>query len=177
MIDSIQKLKENIISTGSLERHLAGCTEEEILWIEKKYGGIFPESYKDIISLIGYDAGYLIDDNQWFFFVDQILQFLDDSKEANEEGILAGEKVNYFPDKFWPIFTIYYEDIHFIYMNGGVDCPVYIYETSEEPIIKLGWKSVWEWLDEIFRELSSYYRISSSLRRRANYNRINIHST
>jgi hypothetical protein len=117
MIDSIQKLKENIISTGSLERHLAGCTKEEILWVEKKYGGIFPESYKDIISLIGYDAGYLIDDNQWYFFVDQMLRIFEHFEESNEEAIEVGEKEIILPDKFWPIFTIYYEHIHFIYRN------------------------------------------------------------
>ena len=44
--------------------NLVGCTEEEIVCIENKYGGVFPSSYRDIISLIGYDAGYAIKSNR-----------------------------------------------------------------------------------------------------------------
>jgi SMI1 / KNR4 family (SUKH-1) len=168
MIRTIQDLKETIISTGaSLERQLAGCNQDEIIWLENKYGGSFPNSYKEIISLIGYDAGYLIDDNQCYFFVDQMICLVDGLKECIELDRAEGRDSKLLPDKFWPIYTIYNEEIDFIYLNGGIDCPVYVYSAGDDPEIRIGWHSIWDWMDLVFTESLYNYKASLLHKRRS----------
>jgi hypothetical protein len=74
MVHNIQQLKEKMIRRKIARgNNFVGCTEEEIVYIENKYGGTFPQSYREIISLIGYDAGYAFDDNLCGFFIDQMV--------------------------------------------------------------------------------------------------------
>ena len=173
MISTIHDLKENIISTGAaLERNLAGCSQDEIFYLENKYGGSFPKSYREIISLIGYDAGYLIDDNQCHFFVDQMISIVDDLKECFEADRAEGKYSKPLPNKFWPVYTIYNEEIDFIYLNDGIDCSVYIYSAGDDPEIRIGWNSVWEWMDLVLKESIHNYKASLLHKRRSEYIRI-----
>ena len=173
MISTIHDLKENIISTGAaLERHLIGCSQNEVILLENKYGGTFPQSYKEIISLIGYDAGYLIDDNQCYFFIDQMMRLVDSLKECIEVDLAEGIDSKPLPDRFWPIYTIYNEEIDFIYLNGGTDGSVYIYSAGDDPEIRIGWHSIWAWMDLVFKESLCNYKASLLHRRRSEYIRV-----
>jgi SMI1 / KNR4 family (SUKH-1) len=171
MIKTIQQLKEKMIWTRIARgNNFVGCTEEEIIYIENKYGGVFPSSYRDIISLIGYDAGYAFDDSQCGFFIDQMIDEIDSLKQCMEEDRTEGWELEPLPNNFWPIYQVYGAtgEINFIYLNSGVDCPVYRYFYGDNTSIEIVWDSVWSWIAAI---IPGYYR-SYYRGRQSKYKRI-----
>ena len=173
MITTIQQLKEKMIAARIARgNNLVGCTEEEIVYLENKYGGVFPSSYRDIISLMGYDAGYAINDSQCGFFIDQMIDEIDSLKQCIEEDRIEGWEVEPLPNNFWPIYQVYDAtgEINFIYLNSGVDCPVYRYFYGDSTSIEIVWDSVWSWMHTI---ILGYYH-SSHIGRQLKYIRIKI---
>jgi hypothetical protein len=174
MITTIEQLKETLIVSKAIwEDNFLGCTEEEIVYLENKYGGVFPSSYREIVSFIGYDAGYAFDDSLYGFFIDQMIDEIDSIKQCIEEDKAEGWDLDPLPNNFWPIYRVYggTDEIYFIYLNSGVDCAVYEYLYGDNTSIKVAWNSVWSWIEAI--RPGRNHR-SHSRRRRSKYTRIKI---
>ena len=66
MITNVEELKAELIARHiAYEDEICGCSEQEILEIEAKYGKL-PLSYRQIIGLIGHSAGFLIGDISFY---------------------------------------------------------------------------------------------------------------
>ena len=95
MITNVEELKAELIARHiAYEDEMCGCSEQEILEIEAKYGKL-PLSYRQIIGLIGHSAGFLAADTEFYVSldknIDQIIWINEDYLEFKKETIENNE--------------------------------------------------------------------------------------
>jgi hypothetical protein len=153
-VASIDELSSRFVLSykrfGWLVKDIQGCTEEEIMQVENKYGK-FPILYKEMIMKVGKGFGiprsYLGCD----FFMDDIIDVNDISEEPEPKN---PSDVVWRPENF---FAIYDNDkaMYFIFLNeNNYDSPVFVLDYDEEDlsqdsVLAKAYDSLWDWINDI----------------------------
>ncbi|MBN3961575.1 SMI1/KNR4 family protein [Nostoc sp. NMS8] len=161
MINNIQELKERLFTSGVVnnEQELQGCTPEEIAYIESNYG-VLPRTYREILGLLGHNAGKLVRGSEFEFYFDQLIKMNEWQQEIIIESIAEGEKCTRLPEKAFCICALH-GDPWFIIANGQDDCSVYFLH-DDGITIKESSKSVMDWIEALVEEVE--YLIKRGLR-------------
>lgn len=141
MNDRLDDFKNKLRDSGVVrENELRGCSPQEIIQLEKKYGKL-PTAYKQVMELLGKCSAGLVS-YEFDFHINEIISI-------NEEylSIFQEELENMNMDKnILLICSRYGDHFHFIWTNNECDdCPVFFW-LGEEDFIKLN-SSMWEWMD------------------------------
>lgn len=105
---------------------MKGVSEYEITTIEHQYGTL-PQAYKQILKLIGHKAGGLINQREFYFYLEEMLKINQDEAEIREELIEEGEDMSEYPPHiFFITERIQSAESRFILTNSDPeDSPVY----------------------------------------------------
>lgn len=158
MITNVAELKAELIARHiAYEDEMCGCSEQEILEIEAIYGKL-PQSYRQIIGLIGHSAGFLIGDISFYVStdedIDQIIAENEYILEVQEECIEnndmeAGDELLDIPKNRFFI-DAWSNNFYFVLTESKKrqeDSPIYVYDESGK--IRKEISSVWKWMDGI----------------------------
>jgi hypothetical protein len=171
MIRNIDDLVQELVIHKIAETHqLLGCTDQDIEQIEKRYGTL-PNSYKQIMSLLGRRAGKLVNRYEFVFYIDQVLNLNEEILETRRESILENEEILDLPENFFFITSRYGDNIEFLLTNMGDDSPVYGYGFPYSGVEKV-YSSVWEWLQSFIedaKDIIALVKDSSDMVKRYNY--------
>ncbi|WP_017326743.1 SMI1/KNR4 family protein [Synechococcus sp. PCC 7336] len=146
MINNINDLKEKLISRGiAQEYQLVGCSPQELIQIEEKYGQL-PTSYKQIMELLGRRAGKLVDRYEFDFYIDQIIKLNEDFLNLIQDEIEeTGLSKNIFL-----ICSRYGSNDEFILTEDGEDSPVFAINDNGD--VKQRFQSIWEWIESFIED-------------------------
>jgi hypothetical protein len=131
--DFIDEFIEKLIQSGAASFwSLRGCSESEILALEKHFGFKLPGIYRDYLSKMGHSPGKLFTGTdvsyKWLF---ELRDFLRKTLETDESGILLPENIFVFSSHQGYIY-------HFFYVVEGSDNPpVFGYKEGELIIKKI----------------------------------------
>lgn len=151
MIRDIHELKATLIQSGiAAEADLAGCSPEEIEGLERRYG-VLPDSYRQILALIGHGAGQLVDSAEFWIYADQIADIPEDIQEYLDEVRAEREEVPDIPPNAFFISARYGEYPHYVLTGGGPDSAVYRFNYDDATIAK-AFGSVWDWVEAFVKD-------------------------
>jgi hypothetical protein len=161
MIEDVQDLESTLIQSGIAAREdLVGCSPEEIAALEQRYGAL-PDSYRQILALIGHGAGLLVDDAEFWIYVDQIELIPEQIQEFLDEVRAEGGKVPDFPPNAFFISARYGEFPHYVLTGGGPDSAVYVYNYDDATITK-AFDSVWDWVEAFVKDTQFFMALAVS---------------
>ena len=141
MNDKLNDFKKKLLASGIVQEHqLVGCSSQELMELEQKYGKL-PASYKQVMKLLGKRPGPLVG-REWDFYIDDIREFNKDYQPIFQEEL---EEKNISKNIFI-VLGRYGEARHFIWANGESDSPVFRWPDDGE-IEEIN-SSVWEWMDD-----------------------------
>jgi hypothetical protein len=156
-VANIDELPSSFVSTfrrfGWLVNDIQGCTEEEIIQVENKYG-MLPILYKEMMMKVGKGFGISRGDAGCDFFMDDIIDVNYIAKELEPED---PSDIVWWPKDF---FAVYDNDraIYFILLNeDNYDSPVFVQDYDEEPlnqdsILVKAYDSLWDWINAILED-------------------------
>jgi hypothetical protein len=155
MIYNINDLKRELIDSGIAEDYeLVGASDLEINEIEMRYGYL-PDSYKQIMRLLGRRSGNLVDRGYSEFYIDQTPVFTEYVLEKKREALFEGDGVKEYSELPDNVFFVNADDQadykEFILTNTGRDSPVYGYGVPYGRVgeVKQLFSTVWEWVDSL----------------------------
>jgi hypothetical protein len=139
-------LKQRLLDSGiARPEEIRGCSQAEIAALEARFQRRFPTSYREVLSLIGHDAGRLVDRNEFAIRASDLDLGNSDAREVlgwmREDGIAVEAVVP--PDAFF-IAARQRDNPTFIIAGGGADSAVYRLEDdgTARPVAD----SVWDWI-------------------------------
>ena len=144
---SASALKTRLIASGiARPADIAGCTPEEIGQLERSHGR-FPDSYRDVLALIGHRAGRLVDDEEFWIYADQLEQVNAAGRQAildfAEDGMDLG-----IPDQAFFISARYRADYpHYLLTGEAADSRVWVLN-GDRGIVERAQPSVWLWIED-----------------------------
>lgn len=104
-----------------------GLSEVEILELEEQFGVVFPNAYKEFLSLFGKDSGHLL--KSYWVTVNKLALNKESALDASEDE-LSGQKVevkdNWFFFAQWQGYNFFF----FECMEGMEDPAVYMLDDS-----------------------------------------------
>jgi len=155
MIKNIQELRERLFTSGIVknEQELQGCTPDEITYIESKYG-VLPRTYREILALLGHNAGKLVSRSEFEFYYDQIIDHNKWRRQSLLESIAEGDECTTLPENAFCI-SARNGDPWFIIADGQDDCSVYFLHDDCITITEM-YTSVMDWI-EVFVEEAEYW--------------------
>lgn len=140
-------LRDRLIASGIAVRNdIDGCTPEEIARLERAYGR-FPDSYREVLGLIGHRAGRLVDDWEFWIYADQLVQVNEAAGQAirdfAEDGVVLG-----IPDEAFFISARYGADYpNYLLTGAAVDSPVWALNSDLGTVACIQ-PSVWSWIED-----------------------------
>lgn len=151
MIKNIQELRDRLFTSGIVknEQDLEGCNSEEIAYIESKYG-VLPRIYKEILGLLGHNAGKLVSRSEFEFYYDQIIEHNEWRRQSLLESIAEGDECTTLPDNAFCICARN-GDPCFIIADGQDDCSVYFLHDDCRTITKM-YTSVMDWIEVFVKD-------------------------
>ena len=136
------------------EKDIDGCSPEEITALETHYNVTLPQSYKDLLKLIGHRAGCLVNPQEFSIYIDQLYEandFVRNVLLTLDEDEDPDTPLPDMPEKFFVILARYGgDDIHFIYADGRTDDAVYRLLDSDE-IVRIS-PSIWDWIERFVKD-------------------------
>lgn len=161
MIRDIHELKAALIDGGiAREVDLAGCGAGEIDALEARYGAL-PDSYRQILALIGHGAGQLVDSAEFWIYMDQIDR-IPGQLQAYLDGVRAeGGDVPDIPPNAFFISARYGEHPHYVLTGGGADSVVYVFNYDDETVAK-AFDSVWDWVEAFVEDTRFFMALVAS---------------
>lgn len=162
MIKDIHELKSTLIQSGiAAEADLVGCTVGEIDALEQRYGAL-PDSYRQILALLGHGAGQLVDSAEFWIYVDQIDQIPEQIQEYQDMVRDEGGELPGIPPNAFFISARYGEYPHYVLTGGGPDSVVYVFNYDDETIAK-AFDSVWNWVEAFVKDTQFFMALGVSL--------------
>lgn len=151
-LSEIEQFQRRLLSSGTaLEYQIRGCTDEELESLESKYGHL-PESYRQIMLLVGRRAGKLVDRREFDFYIDQVIdlnKWWRSTENDDEEDSFE------LPENIFFISSRYGDHCNFVLTNQDQhDSPVYRWH--EDDSVSERYPSVWNWLKD-FEEEAKYW--------------------
>jgi hypothetical protein len=157
MVNTPDELKMSLISNNiATPEQIVGCESEDINSLEERYGSV-PDSYKQIMSLLGKEAGRLAFSGEFYFFMDDISRVNTNRLELLK-GVLEESGLG---TSVLIICSSMDGDDCFIHTNqegSTKDSPVFICREDRE--IEQIFSSVWEWIEmfiEDAKKLKSFW--------------------
>lgn len=151
-------LRETLIARGIAQaRDIAGLGQEEIGVLEALTGPM-PQSYREVLSLIGHRAGRLVDDRELAIYADQLPQVNRMGRESRAEWYEdGGDPV---PDDAIFIGARYGESPWFILSEPRAyvpreDSPVFLFDTDTGKVTQVS-ISVWGWIEGLVRDAETF---------------------
>lgn len=161
MIRDIHELKATLIGSGiAAEADLAGCEAGEIEELERRYG-VLPDSYRQILALIGRGAGALVDDGEFWIYVDQIDRIPGEIQAYLDEVRAEGGDVPPIPPNAFFISARYGEHPNYVLTGGGADSVVYVFNYDDETVAKV-FDSVWDWIEAFVQDTQFFMALAAS---------------
>jgi hypothetical protein len=165
MIDNIDDLKKELISSGIAQDYeLVGAHDREINEIERRYGTL-PDSYRQIMQLLGRRAGKLVSRGEFEFYIDQTLLLNESILEARREDIMEGETILELPEENTYFITARLGDNQeFLLTNIGNNSPVYDYGFPYGGVTEL-YPSVWTWIQSFIDDSKALMKLQENIDR------------
>ncbi|WP_420126183.1 SMI1/KNR4 family protein [Longimicrobium sp.] len=161
MIKDIQDLEWTLIQSGIAAREdLVGCSPEEIAALEQRYG-VLPDSYRQILALIGHRAGQLVDRAEFWIYVDQIERIPERIQGFLDVVRAEGGEVPDIPPNAFFISARYGEFPHYVLTGGGPDSVVYVFNDDDEATAK-AFDSVWDWVEAFVKDTQFFMALAVS---------------
>jgi hypothetical protein len=161
MIDNIDDLKKELISSGIAQDYeLVGAHDREINEIERRYG-ILPDSYRQIMQLLGRRAGKLVYRGEFEFYIDQTPLLNEEILETRRESVMEGEAIIELPANKYFITARLGDNKEFLLTKVGNDSPVYGYgfPYSEGEQV---YYSVWAWIQSFIDDSKALMKLESN---------------
>jgi hypothetical protein len=157
-VDNLELLLEKLNLLDETQRR--GCTEEDILKLEKKYGFRLPYSYKSFLLAFGFGGSGVFDLNEIDYTYDKVLEMTEYMinqrnqiiEKEKESGIVDVSEP--FPQNICFIANRYGEQLNYIIADGGEDSEVYYFD-FEDDVFEKKYDSIWEWLEVNAKERKS----------------------
>ncbi|HEX6040670.1 SMI1/KNR4 family protein [Longimicrobium sp.] len=161
MIRDIHELKATLIRSGiAAEADLAGCGAGEIEALERRYG-VLPDSYRQILALIGHGAGALVDDGEFWIYLDQIDRIPGEIQAYLDEVRAEGGDLPPIPPNAFFISARYGEHPNYVLTGGGADSVVYVFNYDDETVAKV-FGSVWDWIEAFVQDTQFFMALAAS---------------
>lgn len=161
MIRDIHALRATLLESGIAgEEDLVGCGAGEIEALERRYGAL-PDSYRQILTLIGHGAGRLVDRGEFWIYVDQIERIPGQIQAYLDEVRAEGGEVPDIPPNAFFISARYGEYPHYVLTGGGADGLVYVFNYDDETITKVC-DSVWDWIEAFVEDTRFFMALRES---------------
>ena len=150
-------LRETLIARGiARPQDIAGLTEAEIRVLEAMTGPM-PQSYRQVLSLIGFRAGRLVDDRELQIYADQLAKIKRMALEKRAEWAEDGDPV---PDDAIFIGARYGMSPWFILQEPRAfhpreDSPVFLFDTDTGRVTQVS-ISVWGWVEGLIRDAETF---------------------
>lgn len=154
-IRSPADLKSRLVASGiAAPADIAGCTPDEIGRLERTYGR-FPDSYREVLAVIGHRAGWLVDDREFWIYADQLDRVNDEGREAirdfAEDGVDLG-----IPGHAFFISARYQADYpHYLLTGNIADSPVWVLN-GDHGTVRLARPSVWAWIEDFVVDAETF---------------------
>lgn len=151
-------LKNRLIASGIARPvDIAGCTPADIGRLERSHGR-FPDSYREVLALIGHRAGRLVDDQEFWIYADQLERVNAAGRQAildfAEDGIDLG-----IPDQAFFISARYGADYpHYLLTGKAADSPVWVLN-ADRGIVERVQPSVWSWIEDFVADAERSIRL------------------
>jgi hypothetical protein len=159
MIDNVDDLKKELISSGIAQDYeLVGAHEREINEIERKYGTL-PDSYRQIMQLLGRRSGKLVSRGEFEFYIDQTHLLNESILEARREDRMEGETILELPENKYFITARLGDNKEFLLTNIGDDSPVYGYGFPYGGVTEI-YPSVWTWIQSFIDDSKALMKLS-----------------
>jgi hypothetical protein len=161
MIDNISDLKKELISSGIAQDYeLVGAHDREINEIERRYGTL-PDSYRQIMQLLGRRAGKLVWRGEFEFYIDQTPLLNERIIETRKEAVIEKEMILELPENKYFITARLGDNKEFLLTNSGKDSPIYGYEF---PYLegKQIYPSVWAWIQSFIDDSKALMKLESN---------------
>jgi hypothetical protein len=156
MIRDIHDLRSALIESGiAAEADIAGCGAGEIAALEERYGPL-PESYRQILALIGRGAGQLVDSAEFWIYADQIDRIPGQIQAYVDEVRAEGGTPPDIASNAFFISARHGEYPHFVLTGRAPDSAVHVFNYDDESVAK-AFDSVWDWV-EAFVEDTRFFR-------------------
>lgn len=160
MIKDIHDLESTLIQSGIAAREdLAGCSAGEIAALER-YGAL-PDSYRQVLALIGHGAGQLVDSAEFWIYADQIDRIPGKIQEYLDRVRAEGGDVPDIPPNAFFISARYGEYPHYVLTGGGADSAVYVFNYDDETVAK-AFDSVWDWVEAFVKDTQFFMALGVS---------------
>lgn len=153
-----ENLRETLIARGvARAEDIAGLTQEDIDALEAVTGPM-PQSYRQVLALIGYRAGRLVDDRELQIYADQLREVkrmaLEKRVEWHADG---GDPI---PDDAIFIGARYGLSPWFILSENRAhlpreDSPVFLFDTDTGKVSQVS-ISVWGWVEGLIRDAETF---------------------
>jgi SMI1 / KNR4 family (SUKH-1) len=132
------------IESGGLARpaEIAGCTQEEVSSLEKRFGIVLPEIYRDWLRVMGRGAGHYLEGSDAFY--PGLLELRDAAGELLREN---GQPFSLAQDAFVFLMHQGYQFLYFRTEPLDPDPPVILYLEGESPEQK------WEHVSDYFKQV------------------------
>jgi hypothetical protein len=168
-IDNVNNLRKELIDSGiAKDYELVGASDIEINEIEERYGRL-PDSYKQIMQLLGRRSGKLVDRGYSEFYIDQTPIFTEYVLEKKREALLEGDGVKEYSNLPDNVFFVNADDRadykEFILTNTGRASPVYGYGFPYGRVGEVNqlFPSVWGWIENLVNSAKREQRLHRQL--------------
>ncbi|WP_127143208.1 SMI1/KNR4 family protein [Pelagibacterium montanilacus] len=142
-----EALRARLIASNIADpQDIEGCTPEEIDHLVSRFGPL-PESYRDILSVIGHRAGRLVDDHADWVYFDQLGRINRQARDVIDE--YAEDDIDPdVPEEALFIAAHHGEKPMYLLAEGHADSAVWVLDFASGRVKKVH-DSVWAWIEEL----------------------------
>jgi hypothetical protein len=127
---------------------LRGCSDKDLKRIEDHVGHRLPEEYKNVMRVIGREAGDFMSDLEMFY--PEVVTLTDRIRKLLTETVKL-------PDDAFVFVNRYGEQILFFHVSAtGDDLPIYRWHNWQPHRFRKVFKSIWDFIEE---ELSGHEKM------------------
>lgn len=161
MIKNVHELRSVLAGSGiAAESDLAGCSAAELDALERLHG-VLPDSYRQIMGLMGHAAGQLVDSAEFWIYFDQIGGIHEQVHAHLAELRAGGEPVPNIPPNAFFISARYGEYPHYVLSGSASDSAVYVFN-YDDGTVRTAFGSVWEWIEAFVKDTRFFLSLGVS---------------
>jgi hypothetical protein len=131
-MSNLSRTIQHLIDSGSLRRgEISGCTEDELVRLERAYGVALPATYREFLRYLGRATGPIFKGSNLHFDSLAAIREVAQIMVMNDE---LTETVVSLPDDAFPFMEHQAYQLWYFRLGEGDDPPVYYYLDDHPPV-------------------------------------------